>query len=141
MKKHQSMGRVNRKPLAPLDFERTRDFKKDTDSERLSPNPKYTKLPPLKTGKQLDHSTSKDPGGFDPDNDDQKVLEKNYNIESVNPVEISKQILLDCNFIRPRNQSIPVLHGGDGHCMTLSDKSIREIYSDVYHKKVNTSIQ
>lgn len=61
---------------------------------------------------------------------------KNVNIESINPVEVSKKILLNCNFIKAKPLSVRTLHSGEGHLSMLPLKSVREIYHDVFHKDI-----
>lgn len=66
----------------------------------------------------------------------QKVNGKNLNIDNVNPAEVSKKILLKCNFIKPKPLSVRTLHSGEGHLSMLPEKSVREIYHDVYRKEI-----
>ena len=61
--------------------------------------------------------------------------DKAYNShDNINPVEISKKILIDCNFIKTKPQAIRTLHPGEGHMSFLPLKSNREIYQDVLHR-------
>ena len=54
--------------------------------------------------------------------------------ENINATDLSKKVLLKCNIIRTKREGVPTLNRGDGHLMTMSEKSIRQIYQDVYHK-------
>ena len=61
--------------------------------------------------------------------------DKSYQIDGVNPVDVSKKILLKCNIIRNRHDGVSVLLKGNGHLIG-SDKTIGEIYQDVYHRGI-----
>ena len=84
--------------------------------------------------------SAKDSAGIEPfeNEETQKVAGKNVNIDNINPVEISKKILLNCNFIKSKPLSVRTLHTGDGHLSMLPQKSLREIYHDVYHKDITS---
>lgn len=131
-------GRLNRKPTAP-ELGNSPTSKKEGEGDySMTENGRKAKLPPLKNLK--DSSNKETMNGPEIDIEEQKAMEKNYNIESVNPAEISRQILLECNYIKPHNPVIPALRSGDGHLMSLPDKSLRQIYQEVYHKKINSSM-
>ncbi len=63
-------------------------------------------------------------------------------VESVNPSDVSKKVLLKCNIIRNKRDGIPVLGRGDGH-LSMSDKSLKYIYQNYpyqstgFHKTYN----
>ena len=85
------------------------------------------KLPPIKTIPEI---------GEDDFNVLQKLVsdkDKSYQLDGVNPVDVSKKILLKCNIIRNRHEGVSVLLKGNGHLIG-SDKTIGEIYQDVYHR-------
>lgn len=129
--------KLTRKPTAPS-LGGSPTAKKDGEGDfSVSEYGKKAKLPPLKPNKEFNLKDSLSPG--EADIEEQKAAEKNYNIESVNPAEISKQILLDCNYIKPHNPNVSPLRIGDGHLMSLPDRSVRQIYQDIYHRKLNTS--
>ena len=88
------------------------------------------KLPPIKTIPEIiddDSNTvqkmvsDKDRGG--------------YQLDGVNPVDVSKKILLKCNIIRNRHDGVPVLQKGSGHLIG-SEKTVGEIYEDIYHRSI-----
>lgn len=111
----------------PLSADRGLAYARALEEHTPLERPKH-KLPPLK-GK--DHHSQ----GLDVEHEDtQKALERNYNIESVNPVEISKQVLMDCNYIKPKSEHVKTLRLGEGHLSMLPDQSIKEIYHSFYNK-------
>ncbi|CAD8160040.1 unnamed protein product [Paramecium pentaurelia] len=59
--------------------------------------------------------------------------------ETFNPVETSKQILKKCNIIKERNIKAPVVHSGSGHLISTLDKSISEIYKELYKVEIGQS--
>ncbi|CAD8076000.1 unnamed protein product [Paramecium sonneborni] len=59
--------------------------------------------------------------------------------ETFNPVETSKQILKRCNIIKERNVKAPVVHSGSGHLISTLDKSISEIYKELYKVEIGQS--
>lgn len=120
-----------------LPIERKPTAKTGGDDE--SPGGFKLSLPPKLRGNEP--SNAKDSVAFEGADleETQKVADKNYqNIENINPVEISKKILLDCNFIKPKPMSVRTLHPGDGHVSVLPMKSVREIYHEVYHKDLGS---
>jgi len=77
--------------------------------------------------------------GLGPENDEgQNASMKKLNIETVSPADVSKQVLLDCNFIRGKLPSVRTLRVGDGRLSMLPEKSVREIYHDVIHKDISS---
>lgn len=83
---------------------------------------------------------SAEEGGFEkkaaeaisPSHNDKAKLKKNQ-LEGLDPREVSKNILLKCNVIRPRKTNAPVLHKGEGHMFSNSEKSLRQVYTEVYY--------
>ncbi|CAD8072311.1 unnamed protein product [Paramecium primaurelia] len=62
---------------------------------------------------------------------DNKIKQGNE-LETFNPVETSKSVLEKCNVIRNKNPKISTIHKGQGHLISTLDKSIQEIYKDIY---------
>jgi len=56
--------------------------------------------------------------------------------ENINPVEVSKKVLLKCNIIKPRKEGLRPLNKGDGHLMSMSEKSLKQVYEQVFHKSI-----
>mgnify|MGYP006976749111 CR=1 FL=1 len=63
---------------------------------------------------------------------------KKQNTESLDPREISKTVLMKCNIIRKKKDNVPTLHKGEGHLSTMSEKTLKQIYQDVYHKTLES---
>ncbi|EGR29788.1 hypothetical protein IMG5_148700, partial [Ichthyophthirius multifiliis] len=72
--------------------------------------------------------------------DDQKEINKDDQkadqLEAFNPVETSKQILLLCNVIRNKNHKTKTLKMGDGHLISTLQKSVSQVYQEIYHKTI-----
>lgn len=99
---------------ADLDLSEIQPFKRDT-------------LPPIKhvtIAIKLDETEDKL----------QKELDKQVHIETVNPADVSKKVLMRCNIIRSKKEGSRSLPKGGGHLMSMSERSLRQIYEDVYHK-------
>jgi hypothetical protein len=64
--------------------------------------------------------------------------ERNYQLDGINPVEVSKKILFKCNVIRNRHGSTSPLAKGSGHLTSYPDKTVREVYHDVLHKTMRS---
>ncbi|CAK81193.1 unnamed protein product (macronuclear) [Paramecium tetraurelia] len=62
---------------------------------------------------------------------DNKIKQGNE-LETFNPIETSKSVLEKCNVIRGKNPKISTIHKGQGHLISTLDKSIQEIYKDIY---------
>mmetsp|Transcript_4889 Transcript_4889/g.4083 ORF Transcript_4889/g.4083 Transcript_4889/m.4083 type:complete len:131 (+) Transcript_4889:140-532(+) len=58
--------------------------------------------------------------------------------EGMNPNEVSKNVLLKCNVIRKKKDTVSLLHQGDGHLVSSPEKSLRQVYSEVFKRPVNT---
>jgi len=59
-----------------------------------------------------------------------------YQLDGVNPVDVSKKILLKCNVIRNKNGNSQKLSKGSGHLISCPDKSMRQVYEEIYHKTI-----
>lgn len=62
-----------------------------------------------------------------------KETEKQMIIDTVNPVDVSKKVLVKCNIIRPKREGIKTLPKGGGHLM-MSEKNLKEVYQELYQK-------
>jgi len=56
--------------------------------------------------------------------------------ENINPVEVSKKVLMKCNIIKPKKEGQKTLTKGDGHLMSMSEKNLRQVYEHVFHKSI-----
>ena len=65
-----------------------------------------------------------------------KIDTKVDHLETFNPVETSKKILLKCNVIKEKNPKVREIHPGEGHLISTLDKSIGEVYRDIYHRPI-----
>jgi len=63
-----------------------------------------------------------------------KLEKQQTHIETVNPIEVSKKVLVRCNVIRPKRDGVKTLAKGEGHLMSMSERSLGQIYADVYRK-------
>jgi hypothetical protein len=66
---------------------------------------------------------------------------KKHQLEGLDPREVSKNILTKCNIIQPRKPTVNILRKGDGHLMSMSDKSMRDIYDEIYNKTIDTTME
>ncbi|CAD8066751.1 unnamed protein product [Paramecium primaurelia] len=57
---------------------------------------------------------------------------QNNEMETFNPIETSKVILERCQVIRNKNPKTHVIHKGEGHLISTLDKSIQEVYKEIY---------
>lgn len=63
-----------------------------------------------------------------------KLEKQQTHIETVNPIEVSKKVLIKCNVIKPKKDGVMTLKKGDGHLMSMSERNLKEVYEQVYHK-------
>lgn len=56
-------------------------------------------------------------------------------MEAFNPVETSKKVLEGCKIIKNKNPKVKYLSPGDGHLISTLDKSISELYNELYHSR------
>ena len=125
-----------------IEFKINEDTNGTTNRLKRSNSGQYTKaigksnqafsvyrLPPIKSIPELSE---------DDPNVVQKIvseIDRKFQIDGVNPVDVSKKILLKCNIIRNRHEGISVLQKGNGHLIG-SDKTVGEIYKNIYHKSI-----
>ncbi|CAD8183002.1 unnamed protein product [Paramecium octaurelia] len=63
----------------------------------------------------------------------EKDKKQGNEMETFNPVETSKIILKKCNVVKDKNPKVPILHQGSGHLISTMDKSIQDVYRELYH--------
>ena len=109
-------------------------FRSSADSISEDMSPKLTKEATLP---YLRQATVVSPKAGDTFDERQTKLEKQQtHIETVNPIEVSKKVLIKCNVIRPKKENVKTLGKGEGHLMSMSERSLGQIYSEVYHKTI-----
>jgi hypothetical protein len=64
---------------------------------------------------------------------DAKPKQKGDQLETFNPVETSRQVLHSCNILRRKNAKVKEIHRGEGHLISTLDRSISEMYLDIYN--------
>jgi len=57
-------------------------------------------------------------------------------MEAFNPVESSKKVLTACHVIKIKNPKVKYIPMGSGHLISTLDKSIADVYHDLYHKDI-----
>ncbi|KAM3134335.1 hypothetical protein pb186bvf_013620 [Paramecium bursaria] len=65
--------------------------------------------------------------------DKAEKLKSGNELETFNPVETSKQVLEKCNVIKKKNPKVPVIRPGEGHLISTLDRSISELYKEIYN--------
>jgi len=93
-------------------------------------------LPPLKPQRMNTHTDIEDH-----EDNTSKILPvaSNYQVENVNPAEVSKSVLIKCNIVRPKNTAIPPLKKGSGHLMICTELPIKDEYEKVYKKRITAT--
>ena len=63
---------------------------------------------------------------------EKKLIDKQAQIEVVDPSEASKDVLLKCNIIKSLKPNAHTLRKGEGHLIGISDLTLGEIYREIY---------
>ena len=75
----------------------------------------------------------------DQDEKQSKEYEKQNNIETVNPTEVSKKVLMKCNVIKLKKDGVKALPKGSGHLMSMSERNLKQIYQELYRKEIQSA--
>ena len=77
----------------------------------------------------------------DQDEKQSKEYGKQSNLETVNPADVSKKVLMKCNVIKNKKNGVKALPKGSGHLMSMSERNLKQIYQELYRKEIQSAGQ